>query len=278
MIELSRRSHFTRRARPGPSRDVLTSGETKELRALQTRSNREARGRFLAEGVRVVEDLVASPLRVRWAVASSSCEDSPRASRLLTDIVEREIPLRRIDDRELAELAATDSPQGILAVAETPRFLLTDIPRPTSTPSVVLLLDGVQDPGNFGTLVRSAEAFGAVGVVALPGTVDPWNPKSVRASAGSSFRVPVVQASWDECAGVLREMGFRLLGADTSGKPVAEMRGEAVGLVVGNEGSGLSVTVLAGLDGLVGIPLRGRAESLNVAAAAAILLHELSSG
>lgn len=257
---------------------MLTNGETKELRALQTRSNREAAGRFLAEGVRVVEDLVASSIRVRWVAASSSCEDTPRGATLLTEIESRGIPLRRLDAKELAGLAATDSPQGIIAVAETPRFVVDDIQGPVAGPAVVLVLDAVQDPGNFGTLVRSAEALGAVGVVALPGTVDPWNPKSVRASAGSSFRVPVIQASWEESSAALRRMGFRLLGADTSGEPVSGMRGASVALVVGNEGAGLSPSVRAGLDGLVAVPLRGRAESLNVAAAAAILLYELSSG
>jgi TrmH family RNA methyltransferase len=257
---------------------VLTSAETKELRALQSRSNREAKGRFLAEGVRVVEDLVASSIGIRWAVASSSLEDTERGAALLAAIEARGVTLRRVDDRELASFAATDSPQGIMAVGTTPHFRIDDLPQPTDGPSVVLLLDGIQDPGNFGTLVRSAEALGAVGVVALRGTVDPWNPKSVRASAGSSFRVPIIQASWDDCSSVLREMGYTLLGADTSGEPVVRANPRSVGLVVGNEGSGLSTAVREGVDGLVSVPIRGRAESLNVAAAAAILLYELSSG
>jgi TrmH family RNA methyltransferase len=137
------------------------------------------------------------------------------------------------------------------------------------------MLDAVQDPGNFGTLVRSAEALGAAGVIALPGTVDPWNPKAVRAAVGSTFRLPVVGSSWETAAEWLRREGFGILGADAGGGPVpASVRRAA--LVVGNEGAGLSAAVRAGMDGLVGIPLRGRAESLNVAAAAAILLYELT--
>jgi RNA methyltransferase, TrmH family len=256
---------------------VLTNGETKELRALHTRSNREAKGRFLAEGVRVVEDLIDSPIVVRWAAASSSLEDTGRGAELVASIEARGIPLRRIQDQELAGLAATDTPQGIVAVAETPNFAMGDLPQPTTGRSVVLILDGIQDPGNFGTLVRSAEALGAVGVVALPGTVDPWNAKSVRASAGSSFRVPIVAATWQECRSALREIGYTLLGADTSGDPIDQVAVESVGLVVGNEGGGISPAVREGVDRLVAVPIRGRAESLNVAAAAAILLYELSS-
>jgi RNA methyltransferase, TrmH family len=138
----------------------------------------------------------------------------------------------------------------------------------------VLLLDAVQDPGNLGTLVRTAEALGVAAVVALPGTVDPWNAKAVRSAAGSLFRVPVLPATWKEARARLAGSGYRLLAAEVGGAPVAAVHGR-VGLVVGNEGAGLSAAVRAGVDGRVGIPLQGRAESLNVAAAAAILLYEL---
>lgn len=255
---------------------VLTSSEIKELRALRTRSNREAKGRFLAEGVRVVEDLVTSGLRTRWAATSSSLEDTERGQELVREIDRRAIPRRVIDDRELTGLAATDTPQGVVAVAEIP----TADPKalfPAEGYSLVLVLDAVQDPGNFGTLVRSAEALGASGVVALPGTVDPWNPKSVRAAAGSSFRLPIASITWDEARAAFREAGFTIVGADSSGRSVREVRGERIALVLGNEGAGLSRAVLDGADVLAAVPLRGRAESLNVAAAAAILLYELSN-
>ncbi len=111
--------------------------------------------------------------------------------------------------------------------------------------------------------------------MALPGTVDPWNSKSVRAAAGSSFRLPIVAAGWGEAAAWLRGHGFELLAAAAGGDP-AGPGAERAALVVGNEGAGVSPEVGEGVDRIVGIPLRGRAESLNVAAAAAILLYELS--
>jgi RNA methyltransferase, TrmH family len=246
-----------------------------ELRALQRRKERQERGRFTAEGVRVVEDLMASGLVVRWVVTASSLEDSERGSALAAEIERRGIPRRAIPDRDFAALAATETPQAVIAVADVPRAGIDDF-RLSAAPAVVLVLDAVQDPGNFGTLTRSAEALGAVGVIALPGTVDPWNAKSIRAAAGSSFRVPIVQLAWVEARSILRERGVEILGAALEGEPIGQEVRERVALVVGNEGAGLSREVREGVDRLVRIPLRGRAESLNVAAAAAILLYELA--
>lgn len=242
---------------------------------MQTRRGRARTGRFLAEGIRVVEDLLASELRVFWVACASSLEDSERGAKLAATIDEAGIPRRPVNDAVFATLAATDTPQGVIAVAGIPRPEVNCLDQPAAQ-EVVLLLDGVQDPGNFGTLVRSAEALGACCVIALSGTVDPWNPKSVRAAAGSSFRVPVVQSEVAPGFDRLREAGYTLLGGAMGGRPVAEVRAQRVGLVVGNEGAGLSQDVLERLDDVVAVPLRGRAESLNVAAAAAILLYELT--
>jgi RNA methyltransferase, TrmH family len=253
---------------------VLSSNEKKELRALRRRRTRERDGRFLAEGVRVVEDLLASPVRVHRVVASSSLEDSERGRALLADVGRRGLTLRTVADREFREVAETESPQGVLAVAEIPAWTLDDL-LPRAARAVVLVLDAVQDPGNFGTLVRSAEALGAAGVISLPGTVDPWNAKAVRSAVGSSFRQPLVAAGWAEASAWLRAEGFAIFAAAAGGEPLAGPV-ERAALVVGNEGGGVSPEVLASADRRVGIPLRGRAESLNVAAAAAILLYELT--
>ena len=182
------------------------------------------------------------------------------------------VPRRDASDAELRGFADTETPQGVLAVAEIPRRALGDLA--AADGDVVLLLDAVQDPGNFGTLVRTAEALGAAAVVSLPGTVDAWNPKAVRAAMGSSFRVPLVDAGWDEAEPWLRAAGFRLLAAAGEGAPLGERPARAA-LVLGNEGAGVGDETRRRADALVGIPLRGRAESLNVAAAGAILLHEL---
>lgn len=248
--------------------------EEKQVRRLQRRKNRQAEGRFLAEGVRVVEDLLASPLTTEWVLAASSLEDSQRGADLLEEVQRRVLPLRVLPEERFLKLAPTEHSQGVLAIARVPTFGWADI-SVAEPSSVVLLLDAIQDPGNLGTLVRTAEALGVEAIVTLPGTVDPWNPKSVRSAAGSLFRVPIVAASWQAAAEQLRSRGYRLQGADMAGAP-PRSGGGGVGLVMGNEGTGLSPEVREGLDGTIGIPLRGRAESLNVAAAAAILLYELT--
>jgi TrmH family RNA methyltransferase len=253
---------------------VLSRREERLLRALRQRRNREAEGLFLAEGVRAVEDLAASPLSVRLAVAASTLGDTPRGRALLELLATQGVAVQETGERELAALADTETPQGILAVAPIPAATLDDLPV-DADPSVVLVLDAVQDPGNFGTLVRTAEALGAAGVVALPGTVDPWNPKSVRAAMGSSFRLPIVPAGWDVLAPWLAAREFATFAAAAGGEPLPQPRPARAALVLGNEGAGVSDQTRARAERVVGIPLRGRAESLNVAAAGAILMHEL---
>jgi len=252
---------------------MLTRREERLLRTLGQRRTREQEGLFVAEGIRAVEDLVASPLRIRFAAVASTLEDAPRGRALREALGRRAGALRTADPRDLRDLADTDAPQGVLAVAEIPRWTLDDL-RPDRPPSAILILDAIQDPGNFGTLVRTAEALGAVGVVSLPGTVDAWNAKSVRAAMGSSFRLPLIDSGWEALAPWLQEREIPVL-ASVVGGPALQERPPRAALVLGNEGAGVSDATLRHAGFRVGIPLRGRAESLNVAAAGAILLHEL---
>lgn len=253
---------------------MLTRRETSLLRALRTRRNREAAGRFLAEGVRSVADLLASDLQVDFVVAVSHLEDTPAGAELRQAAERRRIAWHRLGDAELASLAATDTPQGVLAAAAVPARTLAELPG-GEAPWVVLVLDAVQDPGNFGTLTRTAEALGARAVLPLPGTVDPWNPKSVRAAMGSSFRLPIVPTRWETLAPWLRERGATTLAAAAGAPPLPTPPPGRAALVLGNEGAGIGAESAGHADLRVGIPLRGRADSLNVAAAGAILLGQL---
>jgi RNA methyltransferase, TrmH family len=253
---------------------MLSKAEVKRLRSLTRPRERRESGLFLLEGVRLVEDLLASPVVPRMAVVAPSLEDTPRgadlARRLRATVHTVEVP-----DYQLQAVTGTETPQGVLVTAEIPHFALAGL-QPQQH-SLVVLLDAVQDPGNFGSIVRSADAFGAAGVIALPGTVDPWNAKAVRAAAGSSLRVPVVEATLDEALVHLRQHDFLLLGADMAGDPVDTVApAPRTALVLGNEGAGLSATLQQQLDGTVGVPIRGSAESLNVGVAAGILLYFLS--
>jgi RNA methyltransferase, TrmH family len=253
---------------------MLSRAEIKRLRALNRRAGRQETGLFLAEGVRLVEDLLVSSIEPEVAVIVPSLEDTPRGAALV-EALSRRLRVERVAEHDLAHIAATDTPQGVVVAARIPRVTLRDAP--LAERMLVVLLDAVQDPGNFGTIVRSADAFGAGLVVALPGTVDPWNPKAVRSAAGSSLRVPIVEADADAAVAHLRAAGFRILGAAADGQPVETLRSaDRIALVLGNEGAGLGAPVRAMLDEAVAVPIRGAAESLNVGVAAGILLYLLS--
>lgn len=257
---------------------ALSRAEARRIRGLQTRKNRERERLFVAEGVRVVEELIDSGLVLHEVVTAPSLEDTPRG-RALLERAALSGRVFRTTDAELRSLSTTDTPQGVLAVARIPERTLEDVELRSrddaiAARDVVLVLDAVQDPGNLGTLIRSADAFAAAGVIALPGTVDCWNPKVVRSAAGSLFRVPVVHAEAGDVRAWLAAKDVRTYAADAEGTSVDDITpGARVALVVGNEGAGLSDEARSFADEIVAIPMPGRAESLNVAVAAGILLY-----
>lgn len=252
----------------------LSQGRASRLRLLRQRRHREENGLFLAEGIRVVEDLLASSVAVESAIVAPSLEDTERG-RALLDRLLGHCPVELASEAGLRALADTETPQGVVAVAAIPH---RELPTTLAERALVLLLDAVQDPGNFGTLVRGADAFGAAAVVTLPGTVDPWNAKAVRAAAGASFRVPLFPLPPDQLAAWCAATGLVLWGAETSGKDVAGLEPPArVGLVLGNEGAGLTPAVRELVAERVAIPIRGAAESLNVAMAGTVLMYLLTA-
>jgi RNA methyltransferase, TrmH family len=253
---------------------MLSRAEAKRLHGLARPRNRAESGLFLAEGVRLVEDLLDSAVVPVIAVISTSLEDTPRGAALADRLRER-VRTELVPEHELRAIADTDAPQGVVVAARMPHYLPGDVV--AGDRALVVVLDAVQDPGNFGTIVRSADAFGAVCVYALPGTVDPWNPKAVRSAAGSSLRVPIMISEVDPLIGFLRDAGFTILGADTAGAVVDDVRPAArTALVLGNEGAGIGPALRPHLDDTVAVPIRGAAESLNVGVAAGILLYMLS--
>jgi TrmH family RNA methyltransferase len=244
------------------------------LHALKARSGREKNHAFAVEGVRVVEEALDGGIDLKFAVVSPTLEDSKRG-RALAERLHAVTTVRQVSERDLRALTETDAPQGVIAVARIPSYTLAE-QRPQAR-ARVLVLDAVQDPGNLGTLIRSADAFGAACVISLPGTVDYWNSKVVRSAAGATFHLPLINAREDEVWSWLEANQFGIYGADMNGQDArsAETSGR-VALIVGNEGSGLRKDTRAHVQHAIAIPMPGRAESLNVAVAAAILLYELS--
>lgn len=246
----------------------------KELRKAMAASGRSAQGRVGIEGPHLIEEALRAGLRVTTIFIAQEDE------RLLSALrVPPEIEILRLPAKLLDSALATETPQPIAALVEPPEWTWAHLlgARPKGA-ELVVVLAGIQDPGNLGTILRSAEAFGAAGVVSLPGTVSAWNPKAVRASAGSVFRVPLLAASERECLEELHEAGLKVLATTVHAAQPAELVDMAgpVALIIGNEGSGVADELAAKADARVTIPCPGPVESLNAAVAAGVLLYEAS--
>ena len=243
------------------------------VRHLQLRRGRERRGLALAEGVRLVEAALAANVPVQAALVAPALEGTPRGAALAAALRSRVERVENLTDRALADLAATEHPQGVIAVIEPRQWKLEDIG--VDRASVLLLLDAVQDPGNVGTMVRTAWALGAAGVIALPGTAELTNPKVLRATMGAAFRLPAVAIEPAIALDWCSRQRVELWLAASDGVPVHTVRRNGpVMLAVGNEGAGVGPAISAAARRRVGIPQRAEAESLNVGVAAGILLYE----
>ena len=223
-----------------------------------------------------MEELLRSEIPIRGVLLTPQLAESARGSALEAAAAGRGTAVERVDERELASASDTDTPQGVLAIAETPEHALTSIPLSGATRVVVL--DGIQDPGNAGTILRTAAALGAAGVVALPGTVDLWNSKVVRGAMGVHFWYPVVQATHEELFDFLDKESIALWGAAADGVPIGDQeKPSRVAIALGNEGAGLGGAVRGRCALIVSIQIEAKVESLNVAVAAGIILNELKA-
>lgn len=243
-------------------------------RDLKRRKGRERQQLFVCEGVRAVEELLRSQIPVRGALVAPQLRDVPRGAELERSLRTRNVELAEVTPQEFASAAETESPQGVLAIGEVPARTLATLP--IEDRYRLLVLDAVQDPGNVGTILRTAAALGVTATVALPGTVDLWNAKVVRSAMGAHFHHSAMPSTWDELDAFRAARGVSLWATDAKGEMLD--RGAApqrLALVVGNEGSGVSDAARARADRLVAIPIASSVESLNVAVATGILLHEL---
>jgi TrmH family RNA methyltransferase len=258
---------------------------------LRVSKSRKKEGLVLVEGVRAVTEALDAGVGGRFAVTSERLGQTSGGSALAARLASTDLELNPIDDAALRALASTEHPQGVLLVCSEPRASLDLV----EAGMRLLVLDGVQDPGNSGTLVRAAVAFGLDAVIVLEGTADPWGAKTVRASAGMAFRIPVIQARSGDTVAALRHAGVPLLVAAAVGAPVGaapvgaapvgELGRKSVGgdvsegdfaLAVGNEGAGVRDELRDAATSTVSIPMPGPAESLNVAMAGSVLLYELA--
>jgi TrmH family RNA methyltransferase len=242
-------------------------------RDLKRRKARDREGVFVVEGIRAVEELLRSPLAVRGLLVAPKLIDSPRGAALIEAAKAKGVDVADVDEKDFRSAAETESPQGIVAIAETPKRSMSALA--TTGAMRLLLLDAVQDPGNVGTIIRTAAALGADATIALPGTVDVWNAKVVRSAMGAHFHHPAFHASWEDVESFLSSTSTPLWAADAGGERLPDKAPARLALAVGNEGGGLSAAVRSGAARVVSLPIANTVESLNVAVAAGIILHEL---
>jgi TrmH family RNA methyltransferase len=247
-------------AHPGRDRRTMAGGDSPVLVGI--------------EGPNLLEEALRAGLRIHSVFVAQGAEHL-----IETLALPAETEVLLVPREVLVSALSTETPQPVAALVEPPNWSWEDIlDRRTNAAPLLAVLAGLQDPGNLGTILRSAEAFGARAILSLPGTVSVWNPKAVRASAGSVFRIPLLETNVEECFARLRAAGVRIWTTAVHGAEPADRIDLAgpVALLIGNEGNGVPQALAEQADGAVTIPCPGPVESLNAAAAASVLLYEAS--
>jgi len=256
--------------------ESLSNGKIKLAAKLHGRKYREAEGLFLAEGIRLVEMAAASDWQPRFGLCTPAAASSERVKKILQRLAAISCPVYEVSEEIYRKVCDTVTPQGLLLVMEIRRPGLREL---AAENPLLLVLDGVQDPGNAGAMIRTADAAGCSGVICLEDTVDVFADKTVRAAMGSLFHLPVVTGvRRGELLSFLQAQGIQLfvtaLDAGAQQHFSVDYRGAAA-IVFGNEGNGVSRELLdASWGKRIYIPMEGPAESLNVSTAAAVVLYE----
>ena len=249
---------------------------------------------FLLEGPRAIEDALSRGAKLSWLVADAAGEEAI-GRWLAADLVPESVALYRADTSEIARLADTTTPQGILAVGELPSGDLESLPEPGrgkaggseaagAGGAPILLVDGVQNPGNLGTLLRTLAAVGGRAAICCKGTVDPFNPKALRGSAGAALALAVARGVEREAAAAwCAERGVAIVALAAGGKdlfagrqPRGTLPAGPVALAVGGEVAGLSAEIRRAAAVTVGIPMEPGVESLSAAVAGSVALYALA--
>lgn len=260
-----------------------SNAQIRRAAALLARSKeRREEQAFVIEGLRLFMDTPQNLIEAVFVDRSAAAQmgrDGGRLAARLEELAAKGAALYQIPDELMEKVSDTAAPQGILAVVRRPQWRFADLLDGAAHPPLLLILENVQDPGNLGTMFRTAEAAGVSGILMNRGTVDVTNPKTVRATMSAIFRVPFLVEGSTDFAGALARMkaeGVRLYAAHLDGTAAYDRFSyiEGSGFLIGNEGNGLTPETAALADDLVKIPMCGQIESLNAAMAAGILLFE----
>ena len=239
-------------------------------------SHRAAAGEVVVEGPSNVLQALQSRHRVKYVLLTQELVEDERHVQLLTELLEKEVPLYVVDRMLMVKISGTETPQGMIGVVRVGTEKLSE--QDVSDDALYVVSDRIQDPGNMGTLIRTADAAGVKTFISLKGSVNPFNPKSIRASAGSVFTVDIVFSDEDEFIPWAHERGVNIvITTGTAERTVYEYKPRGItALVFGNEGAGVSGVMLKASTDSVRVPIYGSAESLNVASAAAVIIYEMA--
>jgi len=251
---------------------MITSSQNSKIklaRALLGRAReRRELSAFVAEGVRLVEEAANSNWQFQFALYSDDL--SERGIKLIKRLQKRKIDVEQVESRLLQSLSETETPQGVLAVLQ-----LTQLPIPNSL-DFILIPDQIRDPGNLGTLLRTAAATGVQAVLLPPETTDAFAPKVVRAAMGAHFRLPIHAMKWDEIEQISKSANVQVFLADMEGTSCwgTDLR-QPLALIIGGEAEGASEKARKLANGQISIPMVGKMESLNAAVAGSVLMFEV---
>lgn len=242
----------------------------KSVKKLKEKKHRVEKNQFLVEGFRFVSEALLSNFMVKLIFVSEN-SISKYEEFNIKDKLQQDATVFKVTESILRQLSATETPQGIVAVVESKKVELN------GDTGFYVLVDKVQDPGNLGTIIRTAHASGSLGIIATKGTVDIYNEKTLRASMGSVFHIPIIEDDNLEKLEALMEKGFKLVvsSLDTNQNFFDVNLKENVIIALGNEGSGISEEIFSRSSIKVKIPMPGNAESLNVSTAAAVMMFEI---
>jgi TrmH family RNA methyltransferase len=249
----------------------IANPRVKQWVQLMDKKGRDKQGKFVVEGIHLVNEALLAQVKIECIIYSIS-QGIPKE--IHRDKADSQTEWIGVSDAVLAKCSDTITPQGVFAVVHKWE---SDIQRIMSDQqALVIAIDGIQDPGNLGTIIRSADAVGATGVVIGKGSVDLYNPKTVRATMGSLFHLPIVESDLEVVLPQVSKMSVDIIstGLDAERHCYAEDFTKGIWIIVGNEGQGVSAAVSPFVNRQVLIPMAGQAESLNVAMAATIILYE----
>ncbi|WP_326908177.1 TrmH family RNA methyltransferase [Sedimentibacter sp. MB31-C6] len=251
------------------------NSKIKYIRSLSIKKNREAESSFIVEGIKFIKEAINECSEVRFVLLNENSSEKEEIKNLLNMLIKQKIEYFFCEDNIFSGISETINSQGILAVVRKNKYTKKEI---LDNCKFVIMCDRIQDPGNLGTIIRTADAFGPTAIILNKGCVDAYNPKVVRATAGAMFRVPIIYIESDiEIISYMKHEGFKIISTvvDSAYSFESIDNSDKICIVIGNEGQGISQEIIDESNICISIKMTGRSESLNASIAAGISIYEI---